>query len=47
MYYLHIVIMAVGLYCDLKSFTDTRKVIQVFKIQIQTKNYIPKYNTRL
>jgi len=31
------VIMAVGLYCDLESFPDTSKVIQVFQIQIQTK----------
>jgi len=44
MYYLHILIMAVGLYCDLGSFPDASKVIQVFQIQIQTKNYISKYN---
>jgi len=36
--------MEVGLYCDLESFLDTRKVIQVFQIEIQTKNYIAKYN---
>jgi len=38
------VIMAVGPYCDLESFPDISKVIQVFQIQIQTKNYIAKYN---
>jgi len=38
------VIVAVGLYSDLDSFPDTSKVIQVFQIQIQTKNYIAKYN---
>jgi len=42
MYNLHI--MAVGQYCDPESFPDTSKVIQVFQIQIQTKNYIAKYN---
>jgi len=31
------------LYCDLESFPDTSKVIQIFQIQIQTKNYIAKY----
>jgi len=36
--------MAVGLYYDLESFPDTSKVIQAFQIQIQTKNYIAKYN---
>jgi len=27
-----------------ESFSDTSKVIQVFQIEIQTKNYIAKYN---
>jgi len=44
MQYLHTVIMSVGLYCDLESSPDTSKVIQVFQIQIQTKNHIAKYN---
>ena len=35
---------AVGLILWLESFPDTSKVIQVFQIQIQTKNYIAKYN---
>jgi len=26
-------------YCDLEAFPDASKVIQVFQIQIQTKNY--------
>jgi len=36
--------MAVGLLCDLESFPDTSKVIQVFQIQIPTNNSIAKYN---
>jgi len=31
-------------YCDLESCPDTSEVIQIFQIQIQTKNYIAKYN---
>jgi len=42
--YLNIVILAVGLILRLESFPDTSKVIQLFQIQIQSKNYIAKYN---
>jgi len=43
---LHIVIMAVDLiaYCYFESFPQTSKVIYVFQIQVQSKNYIAKYN---
>jgi len=44
MWYLHVVIMQWASYCDLESFPDTSKVIQVLQIQIQTKSYIAKYN---
>ena len=44
MQYFNIVILAVGLILWLKSFPDTSKVIQLFQIQIQSKNYIAKYN---
>ena len=44
MQYFNIVILAVGLILWLKSFPDTSKVIQLFQIQIQYKNYIAKYN---
>jgi len=36
--------MAVGLYCDLESFPDTSKVIEVFQIQIQINDYIANSN---
>ena len=44
MKYLNIVILVVGLILWLESFPDTSKVIQLFQIQIQSKNYIAKYN---
>jgi len=44
MKYFHIVIMAIGLYCDFESFPDASKVIQVFQVQIQSNNYIANYN---
>jgi len=46
MKYLHIVILAVGLILWPWVFSrySTSKVIQVSQIQIQTKNYIAKYN---
>ena len=44
MQYLNIVILAIGLIPWLESFPDTSKVIQLFQIQIQSKNYIAKYN---
>ena len=44
MQYLNIVILAVGLILWLESFPDTSEVIQLFQIQIQSKNYIAKYN---
>jgi len=37
------VIMAVGLILWPESIPDTSKVIQVFQIHIQSKNYIEKY----
>jgi len=36
--------MPVGLILLLKSFPETRKVIEVFQIQIQLKSYIAKYS---
>jgi len=44
MQYLNIVILAVGLILWLESFPDTSKVIQLFQIQIQSKNYTSKYS---
>jgi len=44
MQYLNIVILAAGLTLWLESFPDTSKVIQLFQIQVQSKNYIVKYN---
>ena len=44
MQYLNIAILTVGLILWLESFPDTSKVIQLFQIQIQSKNYIAKYN---
>jgi len=36
--------MAVGSYSYSLSFPDTSKVIELFQIQISSKNYIAKYN---
>jgi len=36
--------MGVGLYRDFEAFPDASEVIQLFQIQIQSKNYITKYN---
>jgi len=44
MQYLNIVILAVGFILWLEFFPDTSKVIQLFQIQIQSNNYIAKYN---
>jgi len=44
MQYFNIAILAVGLILLPESFPDTSKLIQLFQIQIQSKNYIAKYN---
>ena len=44
MQYLNIVILAKGLILWLECFPDISKVIQLFQVQIQCKNYIVKYN---
>jgi len=44
MQYLNTVILAVGFILWREPFADTSKVIQLFQIQIQSKNYIAKYN---